>query len=78
LDDRVCLGSSPALNNIQIKKWLVIANTMLDIGVDRLPHLFLYQEELHTFFSVLHDYKTHLKKLSVTFQVIELIVVIFF
>jgi len=63
------LVSPPALNTIQNKKWLVIANTMLDVGIDRLPPLFLYQKELNTFFSMLHDFNPHLKELSVTLQV---------
>lgn len=45
---------------------------MLDIGISRLPPLFFHggmEREFHIFVSMLKDYNTHLKELSLTFQV---------
>lgn len=45
---------------------------MLDVGVSRLPHLYFYcgmENEFHKFILMLNIYNTHLKELSVTFQV---------
>lgn len=58
--------------SVKLSRWLVIVNAMLDIGVSRLPPLFLYggmDMEFHEFVSVLSRCNTHLKELSVTFQV---------
>jgi len=56
----------------KMNRWLVIVNAMLDVGVNRLPPLFLHggmEKEFHSFVSMLNDHNTHLKELSVTFQV---------
>lgn len=56
----------------KLSRWLVILDVMLDIGVSRLPPLFLHggmETEFHEFVSILNRCNTHLKELSVTFQV---------
>lgn len=60
------------LLSAKLSRWLVIVNAMLDVGVNRLPPLFLYggmEKEFHEFVSTLYRCNTHLKELSVTFQV---------
>lgn len=45
---------------------------MLNVGISRLPHLLIcggMELELEKFVSILHDRKTHLKELSIFFQV---------
>jgi len=56
----------------KLSMWLIILNAMLDIGVARLPHLFLYagmETEFQEFVSILNRNNTHLKELSLTFLV---------
>lgn len=58
--------------SVKLRRWLIIVNAMLDIGVSRLPPLFLYggmDAEFDEFVTVLSRCNTHLKELSVIFQV---------
>jgi len=58
--------------NAKLNMWLIILNAMLDIGVARLPPLFLLggmELGFQEFVSILNRNNTHLKELSVTFQV---------
>jgi len=58
--------------SVKLSMWLIILNSMLDIGVARLPPLFLHggmETEFQEFVSTLNRNNTHLKELSVTFQV---------
>lgn len=60
------------LLSAKLSRWLIIVNAMLDIGVNRLPPLYLHggmEKEFHEFVSTLNHCNTHLKELSVTFQV---------
>ncbi|XP_025418071.1 uncharacterized protein LOC112688877 isoform X2 [Sipha flava] len=55
----------------QIRRWLVIASTMLDVGVHRLPPIVFegYMErEFHDFVSLLSRCDTHLRGLCITFM----------
>jgi len=58
--------------SVKLSMWLIILNALLDIGVARLPPLFLHagmETEFQEFVSILNRNNTHLKELSVTFQV---------
>jgi len=67
-------GTSPfaKISSAKLSRWLVIVNAMLDVGVNRLPHLCLYggmEKEFHEYVSILSRCNTHLKEFSVHFQV---------
>ncbi|KAF0766196.1 Uncharacterized protein FWK35_00011484 [Aphis craccivora] len=69
----VMIDTNPYLKilNAKLNMWLIILNAMLDIGVSRLPPLFLLggmELGFQEFVSILNRNNTHLKELSVTFQ----------
>lgn len=56
----------------KLSRWLIILDAMLDIGVSRLPVLYLHggmEKEFHEFVLILNRSNTHLKELSMIFQV---------
>lgn len=60
------------LSGSKLNRWLIIANVMLDVGVNSLPPLYFYggmEREFDEFVSILSSCNTHLKELYVTFQV---------
>ncbi|XP_050533973.1 uncharacterized protein LOC126901518 isoform X2 [Daktulosphaira vitifoliae] len=67
------IDTNPILKimNAQFNRWLIILNAMLDVGVTRLPSLYFYsgmEAEFHDFVLILNRCNTHLKELSLTFQ----------